>query len=287
MDRISKALELARAQREALTTAPPRSAPAASTRREPVLEQAQPAAAPAALDLSTADTAVFRSPIHQPDVAQLERDRILLPGSKGDAAAAYKMLRTQVLKRLDQLQANSLAVLSPMAGAGKTLTAINLAIAIAAEPGRTALLVDLDLRNPGIHRRFGYQPAVGIEDCLSGNRPARDAMFKVAGYDRLTVLPARDRVANSSELLADPRTAEMMTELRHRYSDRILVFDLPPVLQADDALGFSRLVQAGLLVVSEGRTRRDDVARSIQVLGDLTLVGTVLNGSHERGDTYY
>ena len=81
--------------------------------------------------------------------------------------------------------------------------------------------------------------------------------------------------------------ANLVEDLRTRYANRVIIFDLPPVLQADDALAFSRHVQAGLLVVSEGKTRREDVTRSIELLHDLKIVGTVLNGAREKVQAYY
>jgi protein-tyrosine kinase len=237
--------------------------------------------------LEFGDTTIFKTPVVKLDPTQRERERILPPNAAGPLGAAYKMLRTQVLYRLDKLHANTLAIVSPTAGAGKTLTAINLAIAIAAEMGRTALLVDLDLRNPCIGKRLGLQVDVGVEDCLLSRRPVQDAMVKLADYDRLTILPARSRIEHSSELLTDRRTAEVIAELRTRYANRIVIFDLPPVLQADDALAVSRHLQAGLVVVGEGRSRRDDVARTLDLLHDTTMVGTVLNGSRDATDAYY
>jgi Mrp family chromosome partitioning ATPase len=197
------------------------------------------------------------------------------------------MLRTQVLRRLEKLGVNSLAVVGAAANTGKTLTAINLAIAIAAEPEHTALLIDLDLRKPSVHRRFGIEPAVGIEDCLRRGRALSDALVRLGGYDSLVLLPARERSLDSSELLSSRRTEELIIELRNRYKDRVLVFDLPPVLQADDALAFARHVQAVLVVVGEGRTRRDDLLRTMELLHDVPIIGTVLNQTREPVDTYY
>jgi Mrp family chromosome partitioning ATPase len=191
------------------------------------------------------------------------------------------MLRTQVLQRLDQLGANTLAILSAAASEGKTLTAINLAIAIAAELGRTALLVDFDLRNPSVHKRLGFEPELGVEACLQSGRSAQDVIVRVAGYPRLSVMPARDAVENSSELLTSQRATNLVSELRSRYADRVIVFDLPPVLHGDDTLAFSRSVQAGLFVIAEGRTQRDEVAASLTLLRELPMIGTVLNGSRE------
>ncbi|HEY4366959.1 MAG TPA: CpsD/CapB family tyrosine-protein kinase [Steroidobacteraceae bacterium] len=278
MERITRALELAYAERE--------------TRREPARQEAKIAviaqhsiAAGEPVDFT--DTVTFRSPVFELTAEARERERILPPNAGGQHGGAYKMLRTQVLHRLDQLGANTLAIVSSAPGVGKTLTAINLAIAIAAEAGRTALLVDFDLRNPSIARRFGYQPEIGVEECLQQRRPVQEAMFKIAGYERLTVLPARGRLEHSSELLSSSRAAELVAEMRTRYANRILIFDVPPVLFADDVLAFARCVQAGLLVIGEGKTRREDVPRTLELLRDLKFVGTVLNGSREPVATHY
>jgi protein-tyrosine kinase len=233
------------------------------------------------------DTIVHQHRVITLDERQRERERILPAGAPGASGGPYKMLRTQVMRRLALINANTLAVLSASSGEGKTLTAINLAIAIAADLGHTALLVDLDLRNPSVHRRFGFEPAVGIEDCLQQRRSIHEAMVKIAGYERLTVLPARARVEQSSELVSAPRMLELTQELRTRYYNRVLIFDLPPVLIADDALAFSKNVQAGLFVVAEGKTARDGLTRSLLLLDKLPIVGTVLNASRERVGTYY
>lgn len=233
------------------------------------------------------DTIAFRSPIVELDPARRESERILPAGASGVYGGAYKMLRTQVLRRLDQLGANTLGVMSAASGEGKTLTAINLAIAIAADPARTVLLVDFDLRNPNLHRRFGYEPSLGIEDCLEQKLPVQQAMFKVAGYERVTVLPARARVEHSSEVLSSVRVGELIAEMRTRYANRVLIFDVPPVLQADDALAFARHLQAGLLVIGEGKTRRDDVTRTLELMRDVPFVGSVLNGSRNKVQDYY
>lgn len=233
------------------------------------------------------DTTIFRSPLIKLDPAIAERERILPPGASGPMGSAYKMLRTQVTQRMNRMHSNTLAILSPAAGAGKTLTAINLSIAIAAETGRHALLIDFDFRNPSIAKRLGFTPEIGAEDCLQSRRPIQDAMIKIEGHDRLTVLPARTRVEQSSELLMSQRTAEIVNEMRTRYANRVLIFDLPPVLQSDDVLAFAPLVQTGLVVVGEGKSRREEVTRTIELLRDLTIVGTVLNGSREKVDAYY
>jgi Mrp family chromosome partitioning ATPase len=80
---------------------------------------------------------------------------------------------------------------------------------------------------------------------------------------------------------------EVVEELRSRYANRTLIFDLPPVLLADDALAFCRHAQAGLFVVAEGKTPRSGVTRSFELLHSLPIVGTVLNSSRESLGAYY
>lgn len=278
MDAIIRTIDSARHERERRTEGEHGTAPVAAANAPDL---------PATADVGLTDTVTFQLPVVALDEARRERERILAPGAVGAVGGPYKMLRTQVMRRLAELHANTLAVLSALNGDGKTLTAINLAIAVAAQSGHTALLVDLDLRNPSIHRRLGIEPKVGIEDCLERGRPVHEAMVKIAGYERLTVLPARAPLAHSSELLAAPRMAEVVQELQTRYINRVLIFDLPPVLLADDALAFSQHIQAGLLVVAEGRTARLNVTRSLELLHKLPIVGTVLNRSQQSIDTYY
>jgi Mrp family chromosome partitioning ATPase len=245
---------------------------------EPQPERPEPVAA---------DTLSILSRVVELDARQLERERIIPAGAGGRNGAAYKLLRTQVLRRLEKIGANSLAIVGTAPGTGKTLTAINLAIAIAADTDRTALLVDLDLRKPSVHRRLGLKPTVGVEDCLRHGRPLKDAMLRLVGYERLVVLPARERCEDSSELLSTHRTQELIAEMRARYKNRVLIFDLPPILQSDDVLAFMRHVQAALIVVGEGQTKRRDLMRTVELLQDLPIVGTVLNGAHAAIDSYY
>jgi len=217
----------------------------------------------------------------------LERERILPPGATGPHGAPYKMLRTQVLLRLDKLKARTLAIIGNEPGSGKTLTAINLAIAISADPYRPVLLVDLDLHKPQVHERLGFEPSAGVDDYLRRKRPLKDALVRLVGYERLMLLPARERCLDSSELLSGARAQEMIRETRDQDNEQIVIFDLPPVLQADDALAFSRHIEAALIVVGEGRTQRRDLVRTLGLLRDLPVVGTVLNATREVVDSYY
>jgi protein-tyrosine kinase len=279
MDRIRRALDLARLQRDI---------PAAASRSDRV---AQPVPGPAATGSGTARTPptpiiYHRTRVFTPSAAVLEANRVINPMSADPAAMAFRMLRTQVLQRMDANGWRSLAIFSPGARDGKTTTAINLAVNLANDRLHTVLLVEFDFQHPALAARIGLSPEFGGDDALSGVAAVEDCLYHAEGFDRFVILPARDKMANSSEILAGPRSRELVSELRARYPERIIIFDLPPVLSADDALAFAPLVDCGLVVASEGHTRRSDLARTVELLHKTPLVGTVLNRAADTPSGY-
>ena len=263
MDRIRKALDLARLERAG------------------PLDEIVEAPRPSELKSSgySVPTAIHytKTRAFVPPPALLESNRIIDASGAGDAAKAFRMLRTQVLQRMTEHKWRSLAVMSPGGDEGKTTTAINLAISIASDHQHTALLVDFDLKRPTIGSKLGMAPEKGADDVLRGDARVEDCLYHPEGFERLVVLPSRAALDNSSEALAGPRCRELVSELRSRYPDRILVFDLPPILGADDALAFAPLVECALVVVAEGSTRREDLLRCMELLRKTPIVGTVLN----------
>ena len=214
----------------------------------------------------------------------LEQVRIVTGRNQDDPVAnAYKVLRTQVLQRLVAHDWRTVAVVSPAAGEGKTLTAINLAIHLASTRSHTALLVDADWRRPSVHRYFGYTPTHDVYDCVRGKCSLEEALIN-PGVPRFCVLPCREPVPDASERLAG--LGPFVKELGNRYANRIVLFDLPPLLATDDAMSFLPLVDCALLVVEEGRTQRADIVRSIEVIGAERLLGTVLNKSAQAPARY-
>ncbi|MGI9335579.1 MAG: CpsD/CapB family tyrosine-protein kinase [Gammaproteobacteria bacterium] len=216
----------------------------------------------------------------EPDRKLLRRNRVLLDDTESSASAAFKVLRTQVLQRMSANDWTALAISSPGQDEGKSLVSVNLAISIALEANHTVLLADLDLRRPGVHTYFGYEPEFGLSDHLLHDVPMSQILFN-PGIDGLVVLPGRERLPNSSEALSSRKMVKLVSELKSRYPNRMVLFDLPPLLSADDALAFSPYVDAALLVLRDGHTSRDHVLRSVGYLESTHLLGTVLNHSDE------
>ena len=273
MERIKQALERARQEREQAAPGSGSAAPSVAppTRPAPSLPE---------------HTFVYTQTRVAPVSADWFRQHRVLAALHNDAVSdAYKVLRTSVLQRMRANGWSSLAVTSPDRGAGKTLTAVNLAVSMAGEVNNSVLLVDLDLRRPHVHRYFADEKLPGISDYLMGDKPLNDILFN-PGIDRLVVLPGHKPFANSSEMLSSPRMVQLANELKSRYPSRIVLYDMPPLLECDDVMAFAPHVDAVLLVVGEGGTTREELARAAEVIAELNLIGTVLNKSVEERTAY-
>ncbi|MBI4695906.1 MAG: CpsD/CapB family tyrosine-protein kinase [Gammaproteobacteria bacterium] len=271
MERIKKALDLARKERD--------SKPAEDLTASPEDGRAKESS-----DLKNIQYSQTR--VLKLDTEKLRSNRVLVNNEEPDAATAFKMLRTQVLQRMVAKGWNALAITSPAPEDGKTLVAANLAISLARELHHTVLLVDLDLRNPSIHKYFGMHPERGISDYLLDGAAIGDVLVN-PGLERLVILPGRELIENSSELLASPQMGQLVQELKSRYPNRFVLFDLPPILSADDALSFAPYIDAVLLVIREKKTTRFELQHAMELLSAVPVLGTVLNGSVERISSYY
>jgi exopolysaccharide/PEP-CTERM locus tyrosine autokinase len=259
VERIKQALERARAERQGKSSV---SAVAGKT--------TTPAADPIEISYTQTRHAEVSS-------QHLRKHRIVASMENSPFADAYKLLRTQVLQRLKENNWSVLAVTSPGVGEGKTVTALNLAASIAMEVDRTVLLVDANLRHPNLHEHLGIDASKGLSDYLLDDTPISELFIHPKGIDHLTILPGGQPVQNSAEILNSPRMTHLLEEMKARYPGRIIIFDLPPLLTAADALAFTPYVDAVLLVVEEGKTTQNDTARAVEMLSNTNVLGTVLN----------
>jgi len=172
---------------------------------------------------------------------------------------------------------NSLAITSTGNGEGKTLTAINLSLSIAMEVGYTVLLIDANLRCPAMHEFFGIKTSCGLSDYLTDNVPLSDTLIHPENFDHFVMIPGGKPLKNSSEMLSSPRMNALVGELKERYPKRMIIFDLPPLLDTADALAFTPYVDATLLVVEDGKTKADDLKNAVDMLTGTNILGTVLN----------
>lgn len=262
MERFERALEVARLHRHRVAEPPPNFAEAmAESNGSPRIEDA---------------------PIEALASREELRERyVVFPDDTGAAALAYKMLRTQVLQRTRQNGMRCIGVVSAANGEGKTITAVNLAMSLAAEPNQSVILVDLDLRRPTIASLLGLAVTRGVESHLNGPDTVDGLWRRCAGHERLLVLPAVTPQADSAEILAGTSAATLIKTLRSVHGAPLVLVDLPPALLSADVLAFAPLLDAVVLVVSEERTRREDIQRVFELLSNTPIIGTVLNASAE------
>jgi Mrp family chromosome partitioning ATPase len=273
MERIKQALEIARQEREKQSG----EAKTAQTPRQPATGSgSSQAAKSAAADKAPREIVYTQTRTLELNPAHLEHHRVV-SGSEATEDDAYKLLRTQVLQRMRVNNWQTLAITSPNEGAGKTLTAINLAMSLAREVNQTVLLVDLDLRQPKIRDYLTEEPLKGIGDYLMDDVPLPELLFNPKGIERLVILPGSISFRHSSEMLSSPKVVALAEELKTRYPSRLVLFDMPPMLACDDVLAFSPHFDAALLVIEENVTSKQDIARSMDLLEQTNLLGTVLN----------
>jgi len=269
MERIKQAVEQARTQRKELGTVDVPAAPNNSG--------VTPASADAAGQRPKSDSIDYTQ-IRTVEVSRDVREKNrLVAGIDGNPLQdTYRMLRTQVLQEMRANKWNTIAITSPATGSGKTLTAINLAITIGRDLSHTALLVDGDLRQPSVAGYFGYTPQYGLNDHLFNDVSLSEILFH-PDMDGLTVLPGRESVGESAELLGSERIVTLLNDIRGRYSDRIILLDIAPILTVDDALALAPNIDCMLMVAESGETKREDLGRALELMEGVPIVGTVLN----------
>ncbi|HEX3426903.1 MAG TPA: polysaccharide biosynthesis tyrosine autokinase [Acidimicrobiales bacterium] len=201
------------------------------------------------------------------------------------SAEAYRGLRASIQFLAVDRSLRTIQVTSPSSSEGKSTTLVNLAVTLA-RAGQRVTVVDCDLRRPRVDQFFNLNSDIGFTTVLLGQTPLSTALQNVPNEPGLRVLPAGDIPPNPSELLAGRRTKEILESVLAD-ADFVLV-DSPPVLPVSDAAVIATLVDATILVVNDNATRRKQLSRTLELLGqvDAGVIGTVLNRTEEGASNY-
>lgn len=217
--------------------------------------------------------------------SHLEQQRIVGHDKMHPASQAIDLLRTQVLQKMEEKGWRTLAITSPTADAGKTTVAINLVMSIAHQTQKTAMLVDLDLRKPNVSSYLGLPEHLSLNEVLDGSANVPEALVN-PDIPRLVILPTQRPVARPAEILSSAKIGNLISELRARYDSRIVIFDLPPLLNTDDAIAVLPQIDCVLLVVGEGMSSKTDIAECLRHLPPTNLLGVVLNKAEVAVNKY-
>lgn len=192
------------------------------------------------------------------------------------ASEQFRRLRTHIIKPGMENSPKTILVTSAMAGEGKTLISINLAITIATELHSHALIVDCDLRNPTLSRWFGIGEVRGLSDYLTGKASLPDLLIKTS-VDKLSILPGGALQDNPVELIGSNKMKALIADLKERYTDRYIILDSSPLLATTEPSVLIEMVDGILFVIKSGDTPRESIHQALKLLDKKKIVGAVLN----------
>jgi len=205
---------------------------------------------------------------------------------RGPAAEAYRTLRTNLEFAAVDEPVHTLLVTSSIPAEGKTTTSGNLAVAFA-QAGRTVILLDGDLRKPGIHRLFDLPNTSGLTSLLRSDDVSLDDVAQATEEEHLRVVTTGPLPPNPAELLGSRRMQAILERLAAA-ADLVIV-DSPPLQAVTDAAILASVTDGTLLVIDAGRTRRDAAGRGREALAKsgARVLGAALNRISHRGQGDY
>lgn len=269
VERLKQAIEKARQSRLADGDAP--AAPVTAVSHTPPSRDAGEAGAAAAM-AALPEAAV--------DPALLRRERIIAFDRDAPATAAFDLLRTRLLQACAQKGWRRIGVTSPHKACGKTVVSLNLGYSIARQPATRLVLLDMDLRAPTLARRLGLRGERRIVKLLDGETPPEAYLERLGERFAFAANTRPDPL--SAERLQDPAVRPTLTRIEALFGPTVMLFDLPPLLMSDDALGFADKIDAFVLVAAAGTTTSSEIEECLRLIGDATpFLGLVLNKCDE------
>jgi receptor protein-tyrosine kinase len=251
-------------------SAPEVAAPAATARPAPVKEAPKTVSKSVRLDLAALTEAGFVTP-NAPRAVIADQYRVikrpLIANATGKGASVVQ-------------HGNRIMVTSAMPGEGKSFTAINLAMSIAMELDYTVLLVDADVSRPSIMKTLGLPPGPGLLDLLTNKQMEMSDTLLRTNVDKLSLLPSGTPHPRATELLASDAMTDLIEEMGHRYPDRIIIFDSPPLLLTTESRVLATHMGQIVVVVQAEKTLQSQVRHALTTIESCPIKLMVLNQVH-------
>lgn len=230
------------------------------------------------------------------NLAKLHQLGMVTPdGERSQAADEFRGIKRPLIRNafnrdVDAIKhGNLIMVTSSLPGEGKTFCAINLAMSIAMERDHTVLLVDADVARPTVLRTLGLmKPEAGLMDVLLDEKlDLADVMLKT-NVDTLSILPAGKNHRHATELLASQTMSNLLKEIADRYSDRIVIFDSPPILLTNEARVLANQMGQIVVVVEAEKTTQHAVKDTLRQIESCAHINLVFNKTKAfSGSDYY
>jgi protein-tyrosine kinase len=223
------------------------------------------------------------------DARRLARGGMFTPGTTVNRTTEeFRLIKRAVLERADKARAEGVAnanlvmVTSTREGEGKTFVALNLAFSLAAEQGRSVILVDADPAKSSIAQFLQLQAEHGLIDLLQDDRLQPEDVVLPTSITGLSILPAGPRHALGAELFASDRMAALLHALCVAMPHAILILDAPPVLATSEPSALARHMDQTVLVVEADKTSRAAIIEALNLIGICPHIGLVLNKARFR-----
>lgn len=209
------------------------------------------------------------------DDKHLEKNRVVTRDAN-KAATPFDILRTKVLLQMRQNGWKRLAITSPMPSSGKTTTACNLAMGLGRQRELRSILLDLDLRDPSVHKFFRHEPKNTIGRLLTGEVSFADQALRIGS--NVAVSMGRHKEADPTRMLLAEETTDVIANIEKEYEPDLVIFDLPSVLVNDDTRAFLKNADCALIVIRANQTRYGQFDTCEREIAEHTnVLGVVLN----------
>ena len=213
-----------------------------------------------------------------------EETPVLIVPPHSFAGEQFRKLKAQIFHRLSN-PPHSILVTSTTPGEGKTMVAVNLALAISKEIHRKAVLIDADLRKPSIHLDKS-EDRKGLSNYLSDGVPLSEVLRK-SEIENLQIITAGPPAPKAAELIGSKRMGEFMKSLKEIGDSTYMIIDSPPVFSTTEPVLLSKMVDGVIFVVMAGRAPKEAISRATKSLDREKIIGIVFNQTELKPSSYY
>ena len=279
---------LAPAQEAKAAFASPTHSTLKSPQPEPVAQVARETSAQATHEPATAKNRV------QLNLEAISASGLLVPlATRSQLADEYRVIKRPLIANamskgtVPIANGNLIMITSALPGEGKSFTAINLAISIAMELDNTVMLVDADVARPSVLNMLGLPPAPGLLDVVAKDSVDISDVLLRTNIEKLSILPSGTAHPRATELLASEAMTRLLEDMSSRYSDRIIIFDSPPLLLTTESRALAAHMGQIVIVVNAEHTAQAAVKQAVAAIEACPVKMMVLNQARQSSTEGY